>query len=134
MKTGRIATACALALGACGAFAQSGGTPVTADTSVQLYGHLDLSYDVLSKGIKQGQTSTFNPANTAVGRLGWQDDIASNLSYFGLRGSHDLGDGLRILMQFEAQIDVAATPGGSVSRDPPPCLVISTSSGSARSG
>src|SRR6266571_5541908 len=72
------------------------------DTSVQLYGHLDLSVDGATKGIK-------DPA--AQGKLGWQPDISSNLSYFGLRGSHDIGGGKRMVFQIETQVDVAATPG-----------------------
>jgi predicted porin len=107
MKTGRIAIACALAALAGGAFAQ--GTPVVADTSVQLYGHLDLSYDVVTKGIA-GKTDA--NGNTATGKLGWLDDVSSNLSYLGLRGSRDLGSaGLRALFQIETQIDMASTPG-----------------------
>ncbi len=74
------------------------------DTSVQLYGHLDLSVDGATKGIK-------DPA--AQGKLGWQPDISSNLSYFGLRGSHDIGGGKRMVFQIETQVDVAATPGPS---------------------
>src|SRR5437867_310981 len=74
------------------------------DTSVQLYGHLDLSIDGATKGIKDP---------TAVGKLGWQADISSNLSYFGLRGGHDIGGGNRMVFQIETQVDVAATPGPS---------------------
>jgi predicted porin len=111
MKISRVALAVALAFGAGGALAQ--GLPVTAATSVQLYGHLDLSYDVITKGIA-GKTNAGGA--TATGKLGWQDDISSNLSYVGLRGSRDLGStGLKALFQFEAQIDVSATPGNSLS-------------------
>src|SRR5438128_1483205 len=74
------------------------------DTSVQLYGHLDLSVDGATKGIKDP---------TAVGKLGWQADVSSNLSYFGLRGSHNIGGGNRMVFQMETQVDVAATPGPS---------------------
>ena len=115
MKPNRIALACALAFGAGSAFAQEAGTPVTAASSVQLYGHLDLSYDVITKGIA-GKTDA--AGNTAMGKLGWQDDISSNLSYVGLRGSRDLGStGLKAVFQFETQIDVAASPGGSTVPD-----------------
>src|SRR6266571_2367025 len=75
---------------------------VTAETSVQLYGHLDLSLDGATKGIK---------APAAQGKLGWQADVSSNLSYFGLRGSHNVGGGYRMVFQIETQVDVAATPG-----------------------
>src|SRR5258708_33183640 len=37
-----------------GAPSGRGGTPVTADTSIQLYGHLDLSVDTATKGMSEG--------------------------------------------------------------------------------
>ena len=80
------------------------------DTAVQVYGHLDLSVDDATKGIKQGGAGQ-NPA--PVGKVGWQADVSSNLSYFGVRGSHDIGGGNRMVFQMETQVDVAATPGPS---------------------
>src|SRR5437660_872221 len=77
---------------------------IAADTSVQFYGHLDLSVDGATKGIKE---------STAVGKVGWQADISSNLSYFGFRGDHDIGGGYKMVLQVETQVDVAATPGPS---------------------
>ena len=87
------------------AAALSASSPAVAqNTSVQFYGHLDLSIDDITKGIK-------DPA--AVGKLGWQPDISSNLSYFGFRGDHDIGGGYKMVFQVETQVDVAATPGPS---------------------
>src|SRR5712692_6674998 len=83
---------------------------VAADTSVQFYGHLDLSVDDATKGIKEGGAGQNPPA---VGKVGWQADISSNLSYFGFRGDHDLGGGYKMVFQVETQVDVAATPGPS---------------------
>src|SRR6266568_6909118 len=80
------------------------------DTAVQVYGHLDLSVDDATKGIKQGGAGQ-NPA--PVGKVGWQADVSSNLSYFGVRGSHDIGRGYKMVFQVETQVDVAATPGPS---------------------
>jgi predicted porin len=80
------------------------------DSTLQFYGHLDLSVDAASKGIKEGGAGQ-NPAPT--GRTGWQTDVSSNLSYFGFRGDHDIGGGYRMVFQAETQIDVAATPGPS---------------------
>ena len=77
---------------------------VAQNTSVQFYGHLDLSIDDITKGIKDP---------TAVGKVGWQPDVSSNLSYFGFRGDHDIGGGYKMVFQAETQIDVAATPGPS---------------------
>src|SRR5712691_1290171 len=81
-----------------------------ADTSVQFYGHLDLSVDGATKGIKEGGAGQ-NPA--PVGKVGWQADVSSNLSYFGFRGDHDIGRGYKMVFQVETQVDVAATPGPS---------------------
>src|SRR5437762_8689540 len=83
---------------------------VAQNTSVQFYGHLDLSVDDATKGIKEGGAGQ-NPA--PVGKVGWQADVSSNLSYFGFRGDHDLGGGYKMLFQAETQVDVAATPGPS---------------------
>jgi predicted porin len=87
------------------------GTPLQAaaqDTGIQFYGHLDLSFDVITKGIKEGGSGQ-NPA--PVGKVGWQPDISSNLSYVGFRGDHDIGGGNKLVFQVETQIDVSATPG-----------------------
>src|SRR5207253_6780193 len=117
MNRNRCALACALAFATTGALAQASApnTAVVADTLVQLYGHLDVSIDTATKGIKSDQTNAPFGTTTPTGRLGWQPDISSNLSYVGLRGGRDLGAGMRAVFQFETQIDVSATPGGSVS-------------------
>jgi predicted porin len=89
------------------------GTPLQAaaqDTGIQFYGHLDLSFDVITKGIKEGGSGQ-NPA--PVGKVGWLPDISSNLSYVGFRGDHDIGGGNKLVFQVETQIDVSATPGPS---------------------
>src|SRR5438477_552628 len=109
MKRRKILAANATALVVAAAF----GAPspaVAADTSVQFYGHLDLSVDDITKGIKAGGSGN-NPAPT--GRVGWQPDISSNLSYFGFRGDRDIGGGYKMVFQAETQIDVSATPGPS---------------------
>ncbi|HSU64571.1 MAG TPA: porin [Burkholderiales bacterium] len=111
MKLNRIAVAVALAMAGGSALGQQAAAPVTAESSVQIYGHLDLSIDTLTKGIS-GKTSG---GNTATGKLGYQDDISSNLSYVGIRGGTEVAPGLRAVFQFETQIDVSATPGGSLS-------------------
>ncbi len=116
MKLQRCAFAVALALASGSAFSQASKTattPVVADTLVQLYGHLDLSIDDVSKGIA-GKTQG---GNTATGKLGYQPDISSNLSYLGVRGGTDLTPSLRGIFQVETQIDVSATPGPSTVPD-----------------
>ncbi|HET7366613.1 MAG TPA: porin [Burkholderiales bacterium] len=117
MNRNRCALACALAFTATGAFAQSSApnTAVVADTLIQIYGHLDVSIDTATKGFKEGDSQAPFGTNVATGKLGWQPDISSNLSYVGLRGGRDIGGGLRAVFQFETQIDMSATPGGSMS-------------------
>src|SRR5712672_1031930 len=109
MKRRKILAASATALAVAVAF----GAPspaVAQNTSVQFYGHLDLSIDSATKGIKEGGAGQ-NPV--PEGKVGWQADVSSNLSYFGFRGDHDIGGGYRMVFQAETQIDVAATPGPS---------------------
>jgi predicted porin len=103
MKRRKLLAVNATALVAAAAFSASSPV-VAADTSVQFYGHLDLSIDDITKGIKE---------STAVGKVGWQPDISSNLSYFGFRGDHDIGGGYKMVFQVETQVDVSATPGPS---------------------
>jgi predicted porin len=73
--------------------------PVIDNTTVTIYGHVDVSGDV------------FNPS---VYDQGTKFGIASNGSYFGIRARHDLTpygyDGFAVLAQFESQVDVAAAP------------------------
>ena len=80
------------------------------DSTLQFYGHFDLSFDVMSKGLKEGGSGG-NPA--PVGYTGVQPQISSNLSYLGFRGDHDIGGGSRLVFQAETQMDVSATPGPS---------------------
>jgi predicted porin len=93
-------------------------TLVFANTAIELYGHLDLSLDVASKGIDGrsiASADASNPAQgspyAATGLLGWLPDISSNLSFFGIRGSRPATDEANVVFQIETQVDVAATPG-----------------------
>src|SRR5580692_7593825 len=73
--------------------------PIIDNTTVTLYGHLDLSVDGL-----------FN----TVYDQGSKAAISSNGSYFGIRLRHNLApygyDGYAVVGQIEAQVDVAAAP------------------------
>jgi predicted porin len=73
--------------------------PLIDNTTVTLYGHFDLSGDVLINSVFDQGTK---PA------------IASNGSYFGLRIRHNLApygyDGYSIVAQVESQIDAASAP------------------------
>src|SRR5258708_8291800 len=109
MKRRKMLAASATAVVVAAAFGAA-SPAVAQNTSVQFYGHLDLSVDSATKGIKEGGAGQ-NPA--PVGKVGWQADVSSSLSYFGFRGDHDIGGGNKMVFQVETQIDVSATPGPS---------------------
>src|SRR5258706_13071928 len=95
MKRRKILGAGATALVVAAAF----GVPspaVAQNTSVQFYGHLDLSVDSATKGIKEGGAGQ-NPV--PGGKVGGQADGSSNLSYFGFPGDHDIGGGYKMGVQ-----------------------------------
>jgi predicted porin len=73
---------------------------------VTLYGNLDVSIDYATKGLDSSYASGGSP----VGKMGWQPDVATNLSYLGIRGSHPLQDVI-FVWQLEAGIDISSTPG-----------------------
>ena len=76
-------------------------SPVKSNGYVELYGHLDVSVDEADKGI----SGKVQGGNTAVGKLGWQPDLSSNLSRIGVRGARNLGDsGVRAIFQIETQV------------------------------
>jgi predicted porin len=89
-------------------FLSVGGQPIIAkapggwwvdNTTVTLYGHVDVSGDLF---------------NVSVYDQGTKFGIASNSSYFGIRARHNLApygfDGYAFLAQFESQVDVASSP------------------------
>jgi predicted porin len=89
--------------------------------ALTVYGRLNISFDYGDQGLsgmvcKNPNLCTatdFTGAGSTgpVGQLGFLPDLASNLSRFGVRGGHDLGDGYAAIYQAELQIDAAATPG-----------------------
>src|SRR5258706_7682179 len=74
-------------------------------SEVTLYGHVDVSADYQTNGLKN--------AVGATGNNGWVGDVSSNLSFFGVRGSRQLGDDLKAVFQFETEVMYAATTGTS---------------------
>ncbi|HEY5226275.1 MAG TPA: porin [Methylovirgula sp.] len=73
-------------------------------TTVNIYGHMDVSADVFNVGVPD--------QNTRVG-------IASNISYLGFRIKHNLAPygypGLAIIGQIETEADIASTPSTKAS-------------------
>jgi predicted porin len=87
------------------------GDPITFITpggEVTLYGHVNLSIDDTTKGL-QGETCCGGAS--PLGRVGWMPALSSNLSYIGVRGFQKLIDDLRLVYQFETQIDITASSG-----------------------
>lgn len=78
---------------------KSGDNPLLDATTVQIYGHFDLSTDLFNVGVWD--------QNTKVG-------IASNLSYLGFRIKHDLApygfNGWSVDGQIETEADISMTP------------------------
>jgi len=85
-------------------------------TTVQVYGHTDVSYDYVDNGItpalEAGVVPGFNPPNSPLrANNGWLGQVSSNLSYFGVRGSHKINDFLTGVFQFESEVSFSAIPG-----------------------
>lgn len=81
-------------------------------TKLEVYGHADVSMDYVDRGLsnidKTGAKYSCGGVNCVPVSPYTQE--SSNLSYLGFRVEHDIGDsGLRGLLQFETQVDVAAT-------------------------
>ncbi len=76
--------------------------------AVTLYGHVDVSADDLTKGL-----ANFYPAVGAgpIGNHSWMDDISSNSTYFGIRGSHKLGGDSSLVYQVETGIAFSSSAG-----------------------
>ncbi len=75
---------------------------------VTFYGHLDVSVDGTTKGLKSDYGDN---GGVPVGKMGWQPAIATNLARLGLRGTQPLLKDFNVVWQLEAGIDISATPG-----------------------
>ena len=87
----------------------AGGTLANSIKNIQFYGNMDISLDESTKGIA-GRIAN-DGVSTPAGRVGWLPAVSTNISYLGLRGKHDLGDGLSAVFQLETQLDISATAG-----------------------
>jgi predicted porin len=83
-------------------------TFLTPGGSIQLYGNLDVSFDVTTKGIA-GKLG--NGGDPPIGNMGWLPAMSTNLSYVGIRGDQKLFDGANFVYQLETQIDITASSG-----------------------
>jgi predicted porin len=90
----------------------AGLTFTTPNGEITGYGNLDVSIDDSTKGISNLTAGGNHP----IGRVGWNPDISTNLSYVGVRGFQNVGDSpLRFIYQLETDIQIAATAGLSES-------------------
>jgi len=85
-----------------------GLTFLTNGGTVQLYGNIDLSLDITTKGLQGYYPATMV---SPVGNVAYLGQISSNLSYIGVRGQQSIGHGLGMVYQLETQLDVSATSG-----------------------
>ncbi len=75
---------------------------------VTLYGNLDVSVDVATKGVGGLRAAGVGP----VGNVGWMPDVSTNLSYVGVKGWETVpGLGAGLVYQLETQLDISATSG-----------------------
>ncbi len=85
-------------------------------TKVQIYGHADVSYDYVDNGITRAMEATnplLGPTGAIRGNNGWLGQVSSNLSYFGVRGSHKVNDYVTGVFQFETEVMMSDTPGST---------------------
>jgi predicted porin len=98
-----------------------------AGTTIQIYGHADLSYDYVDNGINSAIEAAVVPAfpvpnNPLRANNGWLGQISSNLSYFGVRGSHKINDYLTGVFQFETEVGFSDIPGATSDNNCKFCL------------
>lgn len=80
------------------------------NSTIQLYGHIDVSYDYTNNGLGNAvRPGGLRPG----GNNGWASDISSNLSYFGVRGDRDFNKDLKGVFQFETEVYYSQTPGNT---------------------
>jgi len=75
--------------------------------AIQVYGNLDVSLDTTTKGLQPFYVNGGAP----VGNVGYMAAVSTNLSYFGIRGDHKIGDHSGIVYQLEGGFSIAAAPG-----------------------
>lgn len=98
-----------------------------AGTKIQVYGHADLSYDYVDNGITPAIEAAvvpgFPPPNNPLrGNNGWLSQVSSNLSFFGVRGSHKINDFLTGIFQFETEVQFSPIPGAVADNNCKSCL------------
>jgi outer membrane murein-binding lipoprotein Lpp len=73
------------------------------------YGQFDVSFDATTKN---AGSLDLGDNTGPVGNFGWMPAISTNISYLGVRGFQRLGDNsFNFVYQFEAGIDISASPG-----------------------
>jgi len=76
---------------------------------ITVYGNLDVSVDDATKGLRGMIDGNGNPP---VGNVGWLEDLSTNLSYIGVRGTQITGlKDTNFIYQLETSVQISATPG-----------------------
>jgi predicted porin len=77
---------------------------------ITFYGNLDVSVDTATKG---GSSIPIGSAGAPpVGNMGWLEDISTNISYIGVRGTQITGlKNTNFLYQLETSINISTAPG-----------------------
>jgi predicted porin len=77
---------------------------------ITVYGNLDVSVDSATKG---GSSIPLGSAGgPPVGNMGWLEDISTNLSYVGVRGTQMTGiKNTNFVFQLETSINISTAPG-----------------------
>lgn len=100
--------AMALGLGAC----------ETAYAQVQIYGHLTPMMDWVSVSDRQTPASAPRPTQAPAGAINTPEmsgtRMLSSISYFGMRGKEDLGDGYSAIWQIETPVSIDGKTSGSI--------------------
>jgi predicted porin len=91
-----------------------GLTFYTKTGEITAYGNLDVSVDTATKGLGgmvANGVATVNGVGP-VGNMGWLEDISTNSSYLGVRGTQITGiKDVNFIYQLETQIEISAAPG-----------------------
>lgn len=77
---------------------------------ITFYGNLDVSVDTATKG---GHAIPIGSAGAPpVGNMGWLEDVSTNLSYVGVRGTQLTGlKDTNFLFQLETSVNISTAPG-----------------------
>lgn len=84
-------------------------TFITRGGEITAYGNMDVSVDGVTKDTG---TLKLNGSTPPVGNFGWMAEVATNISYLGVRGFQKVGDRpFNFVYQLEVGFEISAVPG-----------------------